>query len=101
MLVTYAGSDIVTWQGQYYTGTAFNEGTYPFIFTVYDALTGGNVCFTNTTTLTTGHWGQWITEQNSVSASCNDSTKNYYLNINIAGVDQTPRRRLTILSYLR
>lgn len=96
-----ASSDTMTWQGQYYTGTTFNEGTYVFNFSVYDALAGGNMCFTNTTSLTTGHWGQWKSEQNSVSASCNDSTKDYYLNINIAGADQPPRRRLTIFSYLR
>jgi len=34
-------SDVLVWQGQYYTGTTFNTGTYEFNFTVYDALIGG------------------------------------------------------------
>ena len=33
--------DILVWQGQYFTGTTFNTGTYDFNFTVYDALIGG------------------------------------------------------------
>mgnify|MGYP005849814713 CR=1 FL=1 len=96
-----AMDDIQVWQGQYYTGSSFNTGTYEFNFTVYDALTGGNSCYTNTTDLTTGTWGEWKTEQEDVSSSCNNVSKNYYLNINIDGTDQTPRRRLTMLNYLR
>ncbi|MEK6952427.1 MAG: hypothetical protein AABX29_05405 [Nanoarchaeota archaeon] len=34
-------SDISVWQGQYYTGTTFNTGTYEFNFTLYDAKVGG------------------------------------------------------------
>ncbi|MEK6963307.1 MAG: hypothetical protein AABX70_02680 [Nanoarchaeota archaeon] len=34
-------SDIVVWQGQYFTGTTFNVGTYEFNFMVYDAQAGG------------------------------------------------------------
>ena len=34
-------SDVLVWQGQYFTGTTFNTGTYDFNFTVYDALVGG------------------------------------------------------------
>ena len=34
-------SDVAIWQGQYFTGTTFNTGTYEFNFTVYDALIGG------------------------------------------------------------
>jgi hypothetical protein len=36
-----SASDVLVWQGQYYTGTTFNTGTYEFNFTVYDALVGG------------------------------------------------------------
>lgn len=34
-------SDVSVWQGQYFTGTTFNVGTYEFNFTVYDAQIGG------------------------------------------------------------
>ena len=34
-------SDVLVWQGQYFTGTTFNTGTYEFNFTVYDAPSGG------------------------------------------------------------
>ncbi|MBW2993300.1 hypothetical protein KY317_01870 [Candidatus Woesearchaeota archaeon] len=96
-----SASDVLVWQGQYYTGTTFNTGTYEFNFTVYDNLTGGNACFSNTTDLTTGNWGEWKTEQSGVNSACNNISKDYYLNININGIDQTPRRRLVIWNYLR
>jgi hypothetical protein len=96
-----SASDVLVWQGQYYTGTTFNTGTYEFNFTVYDALTGGDICYSNTTTLTTGNFGEWKTEQIGVGSACNDASKDYYLNINIGGADQTPRRRLTIFNFLR
>jgi hypothetical protein len=96
-----ASSDVSVWQGQYYTGTTFNTGTYDFTFTVYDALTGGNSCYTNTTTLTTGSFGEWKTEQTGVNSACNNVSKDYYLNININGADQTPRRRLVVWNSLR
>ena len=99
-LVGISASSISVWQGQYYTGTTFNTGTYTFNFTVYDAVTGGNVCFTNTTSLTTGSWGEWKIEQ-SPWINCNNASKDYFLNINIAGTDQTPRRRLTVSDFLR
>lgn len=38
-----SASDVLVWQGQYYTGTTFNTGTYNFNFTVYDAPSGGGV----------------------------------------------------------
>lgn len=96
-----SASDVLVWQGQYYTGTTFNTGTYEFDFSVYDALTEGDVCYSNTTNLTTGNWGEWKTEQSGVSSVCNNISKDYFLNININGVDQTPRRRLAIWNFLR
>jgi hypothetical protein len=96
-----SASDVLVWQGQYYTGTTFNTGTYEFNFSVYDSLTGGNICYTNTTTLTTGNFGEWKTEQSGVNSACNNASKDYYLNINIDGTDQTPRKRIIVWSYLR
>jgi len=96
-----SAQDVVVWQGQYYTGTTFNTGTYEFNFTVYDALIGGNACYSNTTTLTTGNFGEWRTEHSGVSFNCNNASQEYFLNININGVDQTPRKRLMMFDYLR
>ncbi|MFH0712060.1 MAG: hypothetical protein V2A52_02910 [archaeon] len=96
-----SASDVLVWQGQYYTGTTFNVGTYEFNFSVYDALTGGSVCYSNTTSLTTGNFGEWRTEQSGVSSACSNVSKDYYLNINIDGVDQTPRRRVAVWNFLR
>ena len=96
-----SASDILVWQGQYYTGTTFNTGTYSFNFSVYDALIGGNICFSNTTTLTTGNFGEWKTEQSGVNSACNNASQDYYLNININGVDQSPRKRLVVWNSLR
>ncbi len=96
-----SASDVLVWQGQYFTGTTFNKGTYEFNFTVYDALTGGDVCYSNATNLTTGNWGEWETEQTGVNSACANVSKDYYLNINIGGADQTPRRRLTVFNFLR
>ncbi len=96
-----SASDVLVWQGQYFTGTAFNTGTYEFNFTVYDALTGGDACYSNATNLTTGIWGEWKTEQTGVNSACDNVSKDYYLNINIGGADQTPRRRLVVWPSLR
>jgi len=101
LIASVSASDILVWQGQYYTGTEFNTGTYEFNFTVYDALTGGNACYSNTTTLTTGDFGEWKTEQSGVSSACNNASRDYFLNINIDGTDQTPRRRLAVWDFLR
>ena len=98
---TVFASDVLVWQGQYYTGTTFNTGTYDFNFTVYDNLTGGNVCYSNVKTLTTGNFGEWKTDQFNVSSSCNNVSKDYFLNININGTDQTPRKRIVTWYYLR
>jgi len=96
-----SASDVSVWQGQYYTGTVFNTGTYEFNFTVYDAPVGGDICYSNTTNLTTGNWGEWKTEQSGVNSACSNASEDYFLSIKINGVEQPPRRRLTIFSYLR
>ncbi len=96
-----SATDVLVWQGQYYTGTVFNIGTYEFNFSVYDALTGGNICFSNTTALTTGNFGEWKTEQIGVNFACNDTSMDYFLNINIDGADQLPRKRLRQWNFLR
>jgi hypothetical protein len=96
-----SASDILVWQGQYYTGTTFHTGTYAFNFTIYDNLTEGSICYSNATNLTTGNFGEWSTEQKGVNSACNNVSKDYYLNINIQGVDQIPRRRLLAWNYLR
>lgn len=61
----------------------------------------GGVCYSNTTTLTTGNFGEWKTEQSGINIACNNVSKDYYLNININGEDQTPRRRLVMFDFLR
>jgi len=96
-----SASDVLVWQGQYYTGTVFNVGVYDFNFSVYDASIEGNICYSNITSLTTGNFGEWKTEQYNVSSSCNNVSKDYYLNININGIDQIPRRRLVVWNSLR
>ena len=101
LFASVSASDIAVWQGQYFTGTTFNTGTYDFNFSVYDALTGGNTCYSNTTTLTTGNFGEWKTEQNGVGTNCDDATTNYYLEIRINNETQNPRRLIKSFSYLR
>lgn len=96
-----SAADVAVWQGQYYTGSKFNVGTYTFNFTVYDALSGGKPCYSSVSNITTGIFGQWITEQEGVSTACTNISKDYFLNININGIDQTPRRRLVIWNPLR
>ena len=96
-----AVSDIAVFQGQYFEGTEFQEGTYSFTFDIYDDETAGASCFSDTQSLTTGFWGQWRTELTGISAGCNDTTKDYFVEITIDSVVQTPRRRLTHFNYLR
>jgi len=62
---------------------------------------GGGACYSNTTTLTTGSFGEWRTEQSGVNSACDNASQSYFLNININGVDQTPRRRLVVFEFLR
>lgn len=94
-------TDVMVWQGQYFTGTTFNTGTYEFKFDVYDAPVGGGACYSNTTTLTTGNFGEWKTEQYGVSSACNDASKSYFLEVSINREKQLPRRRLTTFEFLR
>lgn len=88
-------------EGQYYKGTEFQGGTYDFNFSVYDAKIGGNICFSNITTLTIGSWGEWKTEQFGVGSACNNDSKDYYLEIKINNEIQDGRRLLRSFPYLR
>lgn len=92
-----ASSDVQVWTGSYTSATAYKYGTYSFNFTIYDDSIAGEVCYNNITSLSTGYLGQWNTEQYNVLASCSNQSKNYFLNIRIDGVDQPPRRRLTLI----
>lgn len=94
-------TDVTVWQGQYYIGDQFQKGTFEFNFTVYDASIEGNKCYSNLTMLTTGSFGEWITEQTEVGAACNDASKNYYLEIVINDEIQGPRKLLKSFDYIR
>jgi len=94
-----AQSDISIWSGQYYENT-FKQGTYTFSFTVYDDFTNGNICYTNTTNLTTDNLGRWRTIQYNVSSSCNMVLESYFLEIKIDGIIQGIRRKLMLNNYL-
>ncbi len=94
-------NDVLVWQGQYFIGTEFQTGTYEFEFNVYDAREGGNICYTNITTLTTGNFGEWKTEQSGVGTACNDASRDYFLEIKINGETQGDKRRLQMFDFLR
>lgn len=104
-IILFAGfvlaEDISVWQGQYYTGTTFNVGTYDFNFTIYDNKTDGDICFSNFTALTTGSWGEWKTEQKGVGSACNNVSQDYFLEIKINNETQDGRRLLKSFQYLR
>ncbi|MEK6881246.1 MAG: hypothetical protein AABY22_16615 [Nanoarchaeota archaeon] len=89
-----SAEDIRTWQGQYSTNGVWNNNTYSFNFTIYDNITSGNICYSNTTSLNTDMVGYWTTNQYNILSSCPNASINYYLNINIGGTDQPPRRLL-------
>ena len=93
--------DINVWSGQYYSGSTFNVGTFEFNFTVYDSLTGGEVCYTNITSLTTGALGDWRTDQYGVNDACSNLSNTYYLSLSIDGVEQSPRRKLSATSLIK
>ena len=96
-----AVSDTAVFQGQYYVGEEFQQGTYEFKFDIYTGEIFGELVYTETENLTTGTWGQWRTELTGISAACNDTTKDYFMEITIDGDVQSPRRRLTHFNYLR
>lgn len=97
----FAMSDIAVFQGQYHNETSFIQGTFEFTFNVYDAGVGGNFLGSHKENLTTGSWGQWKAELPGVSAACNDTSKDYFVEILIDEVPQLPRRRLSHFNYLR
>jgi len=97
----YAVSDTAVFQGQYYKGTEFQQGTYEFKFDIYTGEIFGDLVYSDTQNLTTGTWGQWRVELDGISAACNDTTKDYFVEITIDNSIQTPRRRLTHFTYLR
>ena len=96
-----AVSDNAVFQGQYFENNEFLEGTFDFDFVVYDDELGGEICFSDSKILTTGFWGQWRAELAGISAGCNDTTKDYFMEIVIDNNTQIPRRRLTHFNYLR
>ncbi|MEK6955202.1 MAG: hypothetical protein AABW52_00930, partial [Nanoarchaeota archaeon] len=61
----------------------------------------GGACYSNTTTLTTGNWGEWKTEQSGVGASCNNASQNYFLEIKINNKTQGERSVLSNWDFLR
>jgi len=94
-------SDISVFQGQYHNETSFIHGTFEFVFDIYDSEVGGNLVGSHKTNLTTGSWGQWKAEIPGVSAACDDTTKDYFIEILIDGNVQSPRKRLSHFNYLR
>ena len=97
----YAVSDTNVFQGQYFEGTEFQQGTFEFKFDIYTGEVFGDLVYTHTESLTTGTWGQWRIELDGVSAAADNVSKDYFMEIRINDVVQTPRRRLTHFNYLR
>lgn len=89
------------WQGQYYIGTTFQQGTYTFNFTVWDDPVAGSMCWSAEDSLSTGTWGQWYFNATNFSDYCNDTSEDYYVDISIDSVDQGDRKILTVPEYLR
>lgn len=96
-----AASDISVFQGQYYENNTLQQGTFNFTFTIYDDATAGAVVYTATRQIQTGTWGQWKVELEGVSASANDASKDYFMEIAIDGRAQGERRRVNNFNYLR
>ncbi|MEE9364849.1 MAG: hypothetical protein V3U92_19790 [Cellulophaga sp.] len=92
-----SATDIQTWQGKFLSGSPNTQ--YQFKFTVYDDPVIGNSCWTNTVNLKTDSDKWWDTNQLGVADACNNANENYYLDININGVYQSPRRFLKALKY--
>jgi hypothetical protein len=99
--LVYAISDTHVFQGQYFEGTEFQQGTFEFKFDIYTGEVFGDLVYSNTTNLTTGNWGEWRVELEGISAAANNVSKDYFMEITIDNSTQTPRRRLTHFNYLR
>lgn len=99
--LTSAISDTSVFQGQYYVGTEFQQGTSNFTFDIYNDLSAGSLVYTTSSDITTGTWGQWKVELSGISAACDNSSKDYFMEITIDGNVQSPRRRLTHFVYMR
>ncbi len=97
----YAVSDTAVFQGQYYDGIVFHQGTFEFKFDIYTGEIFGDLVYSDSQNLTTGTWGEWRVELDGISAACNDTTNDYFMEITIDNLTQTPRRRLTHFNYLR
>jgi len=94
-------SDVAIFQGQYYSEEEFQQGTFTFEFDVYDDEVAGNLIDSKVFNITTGTWGQWRIEYEDLSEVCNDTTKDYFVEITIDNSTQTLRRRLTHFTYMR
>ena len=94
-------NDETVWQGQYYTGSTFHTGVYEFNFTIYNARVDGSICWSNTTFLSKGNFGEWKTEQSGIGFACNNASQTYFLELKINNSTQGERRRLTMWDYLR
>ncbi len=94
-------SDVAVFQGQYYLNDEFQQGTFTFEFDIYDDEIAGNLVDSKVFNITTGTWGQWRIEYDDLSEICNDTTKDYFMEISIDNSTQAPRKRLTHFLYLR
>ncbi len=61
-----SATDTQVWQGQYFTGSKLNVGTFNFNFTIFDKLTGGVPCYSNTSSIAANSQGWWETLQYGV-----------------------------------
>ncbi|MDA3836392.1 MAG: hypothetical protein PF542_02105 [Nanoarchaeota archaeon] len=93
--------DISVYQGQYFIGTEFQQGTFQFDFNVYDAREGGDLIYTYSEDITTGQWGSWEVELEGVSEAANNSFRDYFMEVVVEGVSQLPRRRITQFDFAR
>ena len=97
LISSVSAIDIQVWQGKYLTGKPMTW--YHFNFTVYDDILVGTPCWSSIVDARTNSDRWWYIERLGVLEACNDPSINYYLNININGADQPPRRILKQLKY--
>jgi len=94
--------DLSTWQGQWFqNGTLQSNTTGNFDFNIYNNESGGTLCYSNNTNLTTGEFGQWYVQLENVSSSCTNAESSYWVEIKIDGLIQPPRRLLSYFNFLR